>query len=155
MNKDKEHQIYFCEWCSGSYLGNWFSSSTHASFLTLKKKDSFYGSHKMGSVLYLSIRGSCSSAQFIMENLKNTQQTSDSQTCKNLSTQCAHFLCVCVKICQISVHCEWYANHSQIVQRLFAVPLTHTHIWFACVYWLLHVWHSLVFLLFSHLCNNK
>ncbi len=46
---------------------------------------------------------------------------------------------------QVSVHGEHYANHSQMVQRMFAVPSSHTHIWFACVHWLLrrHPLHTL------------
>ncbi len=39
-------------------------------------------------------------------------------------------LCVCAKNQQISVHGEWYANHSRIAQRRFAVSSTHMRIWF-------------------------
>ncbi len=39
-------------------------------------------------------------------------------------------LCVWEKNQQILVRGEQYANHSQMVQHRFAVPSTHTHIWF-------------------------
>ncbi len=56
-------------------------------------------------------------------------------------------LCVCTKNQKILVRGEWYANCLQMVQRRFAVPSTHTCIWFAsglqtirraCVYEALH-----------------
>ncbi len=52
-------------------------------------------------------------------------------------------LCACAKKQQILVRGKLYANHSQMAQRMFAVPSTHTrilfvncsrNIWFACVY---------------------
>ncbi len=40
-------------------------------------------------------------------------------------------LCVRAKNRQISVRSEWYANHSRMVQCMFAVLSTHKRIWFA------------------------
>ncbi len=40
-------------------------------------------------------------------------------------------LCVRAKNQQISVCGEWYANHLRMAQHRFAVPFTHTRIWFA------------------------
>ncbi len=40
-------------------------------------------------------------------------------------------LCVRAKNWQISVRVKWYANRLQMAQRRFAVPSTHTCIWFA------------------------
>ncbi len=39
-------------------------------------------------------------------------------------------LCVCAKNWQILVHGEWYANCLRMVWHRFAVPSTHTCIWF-------------------------
>ncbi len=39
-------------------------------------------------------------------------------------------LCIRAKNQQILVCSEWYVNHLQAAQRTFAVPSTHTRIWF-------------------------
>ncbi len=40
-------------------------------------------------------------------------------------------LCVCAKNRHILVHGEWYVNRSRMGQHRFAIPSTHTRIWFA------------------------
>ncbi len=54
--------------------------------------------------------------------------------CKHAKT-CLHSvhvsLCICLKNQQISVCDKRYANRPQMAQRRFAVPSTHTRIWFA------------------------
>ncbi len=50
--------------------------------------------------------------------------------CMERTTSASSSLCVRAKNQQISVHRDWCANHSRTEQHRFAVPSTHTRIWF-------------------------
>ncbi len=69
-----------------------------------------------------------------------------------------NYLCACAKKQQILGCGEWYLNHSQMVQRMLAVPSTHACIWYAVWFAINPFLHSLVCIVFvdeAHLINNS
>ncbi len=89
---------------------------------------------------------------------KCSQQVCSSQTWTNLST-CGmpNSLCVCAKNRQISVYGKQYTNCMEKGQRMFAIPSTRMHIWYANQlqtvhkrFWFACVYQLLLLLLFPY-----